>query len=614
MTATIPWIADEESARFTSLNEDSDWREFSHVIQSIRKAFLTQQQSVPLTPDSRPPTPVPDLLDWGRTYLPDHFQKPPSAMHQWMAQHLDQMVTDRGRKQNVLGPRGGAKSTVATLAYPLREALHAREPYIWIISDTAHQARAHLDNLKAELLDNELIAQAYPHAVGKGPVWRAEKIVLRNGVTIEAFGTGQRIRGRRARANRPTLLICDDLQNDRHMESTIQRSHTRTWFHGTLLKAGTPQTNIINLATALHREALAMELTQTPGWSSKVFRSIDPWPFNTSLWEQWEQIYSGQPLPSAETDSREGLPRAPLHPDSAPHQLAPKTSHHHTPGCHCRPDSAPPADSPPTTPDPTPDSRPLTPAQEARHFYERHQQQMDSGAAVLWPQVEDLYTLMCLRAESGRSAFEREKQNSPLNPDLCEWPETYFTEDIWFDDWPAKTAAKVLALDPSKGGDAHRGDYSAFISLAVDRKGTLYVQADMARRPTPQMVADGVEIYRQFKPHIFGVEANQFQELLAPEFESAFRKQGLLGVHPWLIHNDANKRVRIRRLGPLLAARRIRLKANCPSTKLLFHQLQEFPIADHDDGPDALEMALRLATELLANTPNDGLGNRLPVG
>jgi len=241
---------------------------------------------------------------------------------------------------------------------------------------------------------------------------------------------------------------------------------------------------------------------------------------------------------------------------------------------------------------------------------------MHQGAAVLWPDVEDLYTLMCLRAESGRSAFEREKQNSPLNPDLCEWPEAYFTEDIWFDEWPAKPVAKVLALDPSKGSDAHRADYSAFISLAVDKQGVLYVQADMARRPTPQMVADGVEIHRRFQPHIFGVEANQFQELLAPEFESAFRAQGILGVHPWLIHNDANKRVRIRRLGPLLAAHRIRLKADCPSTKLLFHQLQEFPVADHDDGPDALEMALRLATELLAgrHRPNDGLGNRLPVG
>jgi len=43
-------------------------------------------------------------------------------------------------------------------------------------------------------------------------------------------------------------------------------------------------------------------------------------------------------------------------------------------------------------------------------------------------------------------------------------------------------------------------------------------------------------------------------------------------------------------------------------------QLQEFPIADHDDGPDALEMALRLATEMLAGTHQDGLGNRLPIG
>ncbi len=48
--------------------------------------------------------------------------------------------------------------------------------------------------------------------------------------------------------------------------------------------------------------------------------------------------------------------------------------------------------------------------------------------------------------------------------------------------------------------------------------------------------------------------------------------------------------------------------------QLLLHQLQEFPVADHDDGPDALELALRLAREMLAAVPNDGLGHRLPVG
>ena len=474
-------------------------------------------------------------------------------MHQWMAGELDRMTTDRGSKLNVLGPRGGAKSTVATLAYPLREALLGREPYIWILSDTTHQAHAHLENLKAELVDNELIARQYPRAAGRGPIWQAGRIVMRNGVTIEAFGTGQRIRGRRARANRPTLLVCDDLQNDRHMESVLQRGHARTWFQGTLLKAGTPQTNVVNLATALHREALAVELTETAGWTSRIFRSIDPWPFNSSLWEEWEN-YLRQ---SARI--------------------------------------------------PKPVRRP-TPSTSS------HQQAMDEGAAVLWPQVEDLYTLMCLRAESGRAAFEREKQNSPLNPDLCEWPESYFQEGIWFDEWPQNLKVRVLALDPSKGSDAQRGDYSAFIMLGVDPQGILFVQADMARRPTPQMVADGVELYRKFHPQVFGIENNQYQELLSPEFTSAFLRQGLHGVHPWGVHNDANKRVRIRRLGPMLAARRIRLKSNCPSTQILYHQLQEFPIADHDDGPDALEMAMRLASELLAPVRSDGLGNRLPVG
>lgn len=236
---------------------------------------------------------------------------------------------------------------------------------------------------------------------------------------------------------------------------------------------------------------------------------------------------------------------------------------------------------------------------------------MDQGAAVLWPQVEDLYTLMCLRAESGRAAFEREKQNSPLNPDLCEWPEVYFGESIWFDEWPGNLTARVLALDPSKGSDSQRGDYSAFICLGVDPQGIFYVEADMARRPTPQMVADGVELYRKFHPQIFGIENNQYQELLAPEFASAFVRQGLFGVQPWGVRNGTNKLVRIRRLGPLLAARRIRLKTNSPSTRILLHQLQEFPQADHDDGPDALEMAIRLASELLAPVPSDGLGNRL---
>ena len=53
---------------------------------------------------------------------------------------------------------------------------------------------------------------------------------------------------------------------------------------------------------------------------------------------------------------------------------------------------------------------------------------------------------------------------------------------------------------------------------------------------------------------------------------------------------------------------------NSPGTRLLVEQLKEFPIGDHDDGPDAVEMAVRLAAKMLSPARNDGLGKRLPVG
>ena len=343
------------------------------------------------------------LITWGKRLMPEHFQMPPSRMHLWLAEQFDTLFPKRGVKLNVLAPRGSAKSTLGTLAYPLREALEKREPYIWIISDTMSQAHAHLENIKTELTTNAEIAREYPESSGKGKVWRSGGIVLRNGVTIEAYGTGQRLRGRRRREHRPSLIVCDDLQNDDHITSSTSRQHSQQWFQGTLMKAGNTKTNIVNFATALHREAIALELTRRPGWISRVFRAIEHWPDNMSLWEQWETLYADIDNPNA--------------PDNA------------------------------------------------TAFYEANREAMNRGAQMLWPELENLLTLMKMRVESGRTAFEREKQNSPVNPDYCEWPESYFDESIWFDEWPNQHLARTMALDPSKGRDANRGDYSACVML-----------------------------------------------------------------------------------------------------------------------------------------------------
>lgn len=490
--------------------------------------------------EDRPPigdrAPTVGLLAWGERYLPSHFAKRPSAMHRWLADRLDEMDRRRGARVNVIGPRGAAKSTIATLAYPLRCAVEGTEPYVWVVSDTKSQARSHLENIKTELHGNPLLARDFPDACGRGPCWRGGSIELPNGVVIEAFGAGQRLRGRRRGATRPTLVVCDDLQNERHTASGPLRRASAEWFYGALLPAGTKSTNFVNVATALHRDALAMALFRLPGWESKSFPAVVRWPEATDLWDEWERLLC--------------------------------------------------------------DASSADPVAEARRFYLDRRPQMERGAEVLWPDEEDLYTLMRLRVELGEAAFQQEKQCSPLDPTRCEWPESYFEETVWFDDWPSDLSLRVVALDPSKGADARHGDYSAYVLLGVDRDGVLHVEADLARRPVAQMVADGVELCQRFHPHAFGVEANQWQQLLAGEFLGEFQRRGLIGVAPCEVTNHTNKSLRIRRLGAYLSQRRFRFRRRSAGTELLVDQLRDFPLGAHDDGPDALEMALRLAEEV----------------
>ncbi len=529
------------------------------VLAAFRKTFAPQHGAMRrfVTGNTQHPhLETPTLMSWCYRYLPRHFTRPPSRMHVWLMRYLDTMRNGSGIKLNVLGPRGGAKSTIGTLAFPLREALEGRAKYIWIVSDTIPQARAHLENIYTAVRNNRDLRGVYPMiftGLKSDMKYSADVLEFRNGTRLEALSTGQKIRGRRHGERRPELILCDDLQNDWHARSKTQRTNSHEWFFSSLMKAGTKKTNTIHLATALHPEALAMELYKTAGWKSRIFRSIIQFPRNMELWSQWESIY-------ADVESKDAKIRA-------------------------------------------------------RVFYRTHQAEMDEGAVVLWESEEDLYTLMCLRAEGGHAAFEREKQNSPVDPRLCEWDETYFDDTrIWFNEFPSKTAARVMALDPSKGKDANRGDYSAYVMLAVDMQGNMYADAVMLRCPVERLIAEGVALYQQFRPDAFGVEGNQFQDLLADLFNQEFRTRAIPVPTPWLIHNHVAKEIRIRRLGQYLASRKIRFRDDSSGAKMLVEQLRQFPVGDHDDGPDALEMAIRLLNDKLGwERFHDGLGDRLPI-
>lgn len=495
-----------------------------------------------------------NLLDWANAMLPHYLAKDCSKLHTFLATTFNQLRTVRGKKWNIVAPRGNAKSTWMSLIKPLRSALEGEEPYIIIISDTGDQAVQHLDNIKAEIESNPRIARAYPTVAGKGPQWRTERIELKNGVLIEALGTGKKIRGRRHGTKRPSLIIIDDPQNDENIVSASQRNKDWEWLNKAVLKAGTKESNVLVAGTSLHRDCLVMRLQGQPGWRSRIFRSIMKWPSEMGLWAQWEEIY-----------------------------------------CH------------PTDPDRE---------KKAQAFYRKNKTKMHKGANVLWPAEEDLLMLMQMRAE-GHTAFEAEKQGNPINPENCEWPETYFDDHIWFDDWPKPDyfEVKCSALDPSKGKDAKHGDFSAIVHLARGKDGNLYVECDQQRRPAEQIIVDSVEHCMNFNPEVFGVEENAAQYLFGTQIEEESKKHGFIAPVS-LINNSVRKDIRIRRLGKYLARKNIRFKRGSPGTLLLVNQLKDFPNGDHDDGPDAAEMALRLAIWLFNAKAGvgDNLGSVLNLG
>jgi predicted phage terminase large subunit-like protein len=230
---------------------------------------------------------------------------------------------------------------------------------------------------------------------------------------------------------------------------------------------------------------------------------------------------------------------------------------------------------------------------EAELFYLRNKADMDSGAEVLWQERENLYQLMTLRSAIGTASFASEKQNDPINPDLCEWPETYFTRPgFWFDTWPDDLVVKAIGLDPSKGSDSRVGDYSAIVKLGRDKQGVLYCEADVRRRNTEEICDDAIDANVHFRPDVFAVETNTFQELLARQIiQKAAASTMPIPIKG--VTNNVNKNVRIRRLGPYFSQGIMRFKAGSAGTALLVQQLRDFPVGDHDDGPDALEIALR---------------------
>ena len=488
------------------------------------------------------------ILAWGRRYFPDYFELAPGRHHIELDLKLREWTRTRDIRAAIEGPRGCAKSTLLTFLYPIWATCLNLEEYIIMFAQTWDQATTYLKNVREEFESNEKLAEAYPNACGMGSEWNKDGIITRNGVRIEALGAGQKVRGRRKKSTRPTALLIDDPEGDEAAYSSRIRETIRNWATKGVFKAGGPGTNILIAGTVIHRECLVSHCGRLPGWRAIKYKAISSWPDRMDLWDQWEKILVGD-IGNVEKAER-----------------------------------------------------------ESREFFEEHKVDMQAGAEVLWPELEDLYALMFMRASEGHTSFESEKQNNPIDPSKCEWaPSLFEGDDIWFDEWPESPQCVVMALDPSKGKSDKQGDYQATVSLVVGNDGCLYFDADISRRPVKEMIETFLDIGEELEPDIAVVEDVVFQELVVTEIEEQARARQILFPVEGISTGGVPKVARMRRLGPYISRRRIKFKRRSIGAQRLRRQMMDVPNGDFDDGPDAAEMAVRCAQTLLRDANSGGV-------
>lgn len=514
-----------------------------------------------------------DFSRFAAIYLRRHASAPSSRMHTEIAAMLHEATSSRRRKIAIAAPRGHAKTTLVSLAYVLWSALYKKEALILMLSATSEQAQQLLRDIRSELTENTLLRQDFPEvcgplvsARGHGVVIRQNRIELPNGVCIRVLGAGQGIRGMKHRDQRPTLIVADDLEDLEQVESEEQRDKLWRWFAGTVLKAGQPNTNTVVIGTVLHHESLLGRLTDekhaSGGWRSRRYRAVESFSEAIALWDRWRAIRCGDELHDG-----------------------------------CWGDEA------------------------ADAFFAANEDEMVRGARVLWPERESYLDLMKMRLDEGQASFQAEKQNEPLDPATCLFAQTQFR--YWDQDSGVDGAVQpdmdavhyalgsgahfVMACDPSLGQRHGQGDYGAVIVLIRDdRRGSddgLYVADAFIERRTPnELIEYMVELGRKYPIHETVIESNQFQAMMADELKQRLEAAGTY-CDFYTVNQRGNKRARILGLEPKISTGRIRL---CSRHDRLLSQLREFPLAKHDDGPDALEMAVSVASDrggLIYSTP-----------
>lgn len=496
-----------------------------------------------------------DRAFFARYYFAHHCKAEFSSMH------LDFCRSEanpeiRGVREAIAAPRGNAKTTFKLLIKAIHAIVYGYESFILVLAHSAPEAddkvRSILDELETNTRLIEVFGQIAPvRGQQSGPGrWGKKKFVTQNGIMVMAKSRGQQFRGIKHGANRPSLIICDDVESPDGVLSPEQRLKTRDWFYKDVLKCGQVDgsTNITIIGTCLHQESLLSELLRSPGFQSSKYQSIVSYADRQDLWDRWKRIYTHLANPSR-------------------HEFA-------------------------------------------KSFYQANQEAMLAGSKVLWPEGEPYEYLMRLKTDEGVASFQSEKQNDPFDPErqLFDLSQVKRFQVIqhqgrwhafqWLDG-SGKTVQQsdivemVAFHDPAlgkKAGQVSEPDFAAIVIVAKDKDGYLYcVDAYIEKDIPSKQIQRAFQLYEKWDFHKLILEENNFQSLMKGMYADVNNQRTDNQMRIKGVHQHENKHKRISTLEPEITNGYLLFAENV--NPRLIEQLTLFPTS-YDDGPDALQGAV----------------------
>ena len=542
-----------------------------------------------------------DVLFFAQTHFPDVFTSK-------CGPHASPILNcippgERGRRVNIIAPRGSGKSTYIAVIYVFHCVYYKEEyerrnlipdSFIVIIGGIEELAKDRLRDIRLKIEDDPNFRRL------KGNTnWGAAMLDTANGVRIIAVGRRGRVRGQLKHQTRPSLIILDDVENAEEIQNPRIREKNWKWFNEDVMAAGSIDgtTNFIHIDTVKHEEAISKGLQNLPDWYTQFYRSIiHPvdlrHPTAEPLWEDWKKIYTDRSVPK---DDRDRLANA---------------------------------------------------------FLAEHKAEMLAGVEELWPQLLTYTDIRRLICNEGYISVMRERQNSTRDPskeifDMEKAVRFKIMRDGLLRNDGRKVhwtdfAGGTCFLDWAGGKDAYDSCFAAAVFVlwvpipqvrtrrrrepvtALNNTHAYVLHVWMDKVPVSAQLDESFNLIKRSisdVPHIrfdsikLAVEAipkdtgNALRQMIMRAFNQAREKYKMNS----LVHIDFHKRNvrkldRIAALEPPIANGWIAFNETLPEE--FMRQMRQFPTGDFCDGADALQGASELP---VTRFPVERLPNGMPV-